>query len=281
MSKKKPVIDHCRTCGTLAQMSWEHVPPRAAPNKQTHILLTFDQMVHLGIDDIPKGPQRQGGVQYPTICGKCNNRFGRLFVPALLEWYWGCGWILQQVIERGYSGAQFGAGDVFPLRIIKGVIAMFMAVNPIRFRSQPIGAALVHLLEDEHATGLPEGIRFYCYLNHEGALRYIPRSTLISGVTQESTPEDIFGGPHLRISEITHPPLGFVMAIGPVDTLDPRLFDITYFADFGYDEQTTIAAELPLLETHHHMAPNDYRTYAEIRAGFDEDQDAAAEAPDT
>jgi hypothetical protein len=281
MSKKKPVIDHCRTCGTLAQMSWEHVPPKAAPNKRTHIRLTFEEMVNLGLDDVPKGPQQQGGVQYPTICGKCNNRFGLLYVPALLEWYWGCRWILHQVIERGYSGAQFGAGDVYPLRIIKGVVAMFMATNPVRFRSEPIGAALADFLKDEYATGLLEGVRFFTYLNHKGRLRYIPLSILISGVTQESTLEDIVGGPQLRISEITYPPLGFVMTIGPVGTLDPRLYEINYFADFGYDEQTTISANLPLLETHHHMAPNDYRTYAEIHDNFDEDQAAAAENLDT
>ncbi len=273
MAKRKPVVDHCRVCGTLAQMSWEHVPPRAAPNKRTHILLTFDQMVELGPDDIPRGPQQQGGVQYPTICGKCNNRFGRLYVPALLEWYWGCRWILQQVLERGHSGAQFGAGEVYPLRIIKGVIAMFMAINPIRLRSQPIGAALVKLLEDEQATGLPDGVRFFTYLNQEGALRYIPLSTLISGITEASTLEDIFGGPQLRISEITYPPLGFVMTIGPVDTIDPRLFDISHFAGFGYDEQTTIAANLPLLETHHHMAPNDYPTHDEWRSRSTRDRD--------
>lgn len=201
-------------------------------------------------------------------------------MPALLEWYRGCRWILHQVIERGYSGAQFGSGDVYPLRTITGVVAMFMVTNPVRFRSEPIGVALADFLKDEYAMGLPEEVRFFAYLNHKGRLRYIPLSILISGVTQESTLEDIVGGPQLRISEITYPPLGFVMTVGPVDTLDPRLFEITYFADFGYDEQTTIAAKLPLLETHHHMAPSDYRTYAEIRAKVDEDQ-AAAEIPDT
>jgi hypothetical protein len=82
---KKPVNGHCRACGTLAALSWEHVPPRVSPNKNTHIELTFEQAIRLGPDDIPKGPQGQGGVQFPTLCGRCNNKFGWLYVPSLNE----------------------------------------------------------------------------------------------------------------------------------------------------------------------------------------------------
>ena len=55
--------------------------------------------------------------------------------------------------------------------MIKSIIAMFMAVNPERFRTEPIGAALVQPLDDPHAKGLPEGVRFYTDSDHTGQLR--------------------------------------------------------------------------------------------------------------
>jgi hypothetical protein len=261
---KKEVIGHCRACGTLAALSWEHVPPRASPNKNTHIELTFDQAIRLGPEDIPKGPQRQGGVQFPTLCGRCNNKFGRLYVPSLNEWYWGGRYILRQAELMGLEEVAFQARNVYPLRIIKAITAMFMAINPERFRAEPVGAALTHLLDDPHTKGLPEGVRFYTYFNHTGQLRYIPLSEALYGVSEETTIEDIVLGPRLRASEITYPPYGFLMALTQ-HGIDSRLFDISIFAEFGYDEQTTVAVNLAVLPTHIGVLFNDYRTLDEVK----------------
>ena len=132
------------------------MPPKATPNKNTHIALTFEQMVNLGPEDIPKGPQRQGGIQRPTLCGRCNNTFGRLYVRSLNKWYWGGEYILRQVHEMGLDAAAFEARNVYPLRIIKAIIEMFMSINPERFRKKPIGAGLVQLLEIRKPKACPK-----------------------------------------------------------------------------------------------------------------------------
>jgi hypothetical protein len=261
---KTPVIGHCRACGTLSRLSWEHGPPRASPNKNTHIELSFDQAIRLGPDDIPKGPQRQGGVQFPRLCGRCNNTFGRLYVPSLNEWYWGGRCILQQAEAMSLDAASFQARNVYPLRIIKAIIAMFMAINPERFRTEPVGAALAQLLGDPQAKGLPDGVRFYTYFNHTGHLRYIPLSEVLYNVSEKTTIEDLVSGPRLRASEITYPPYGFLMALTPQD-IDLRLFDISAFADFDYDQQATVAVDLAVLPTHIGALFNDYRTYEEVK----------------
>jgi hypothetical protein len=261
---KKPVIGHCRACGTLAALSWEHVPPRGSPNKNTHVELTFEQAIRLGPEDIPKGPQRQGGVQFPTLCGRCNNKFGRLYVPSLNEWYWGGRYILQQAEAMGLDTAAFQARNVYPLRIMKAIVAMFMAINPEHFRTEPAGAALAQLLDDPRAKGLPEGVRFYTYFNHTGQFRYSPLSEVKYNVTEETTIEDLVSGPWLRASEITHPPYGFVMALS-THGLDPRLFDISAFADFDYDQQATVQMDLAILPTFIGLALNDYRNLEEMK----------------
>ena len=264
MSRKRE-FGHCRACGTYALLTWEHVPPKATPNKRTHVRLTLEQAVNRRPDEKPRGELQQGGVQGLAFCETCNQKFGQLYVPALLEWYKGGRFILSQIIAQNYSGAQFGARDVYPLRILKAIIAMFLAINPERFRFEPTGAALAQLLDDQYAKGLPADVRLYTYFNRVGSLRFNPFSTILQGIEPGASVEDI---EVLRLSEITYPPFGFLMAIGPTEGIDARLFDIGYFGDFEYDEQATIAANMPLLATHIGPLANDYQTEEEWRAKF-------------
>jgi hypothetical protein len=264
---------HCRACGQYALLTWEHVPPRATPNKGTHVRLTLEQAAILRPDEKPRGEQQQGGIRGQAFCESCNKKFGQLYVPALLEWYKGGRFILSQINAKGYSGAQFAAPGVYPLRILKAVVAMFLAINPERFRFEPTGSALAQLLEDQHATGLPPDVRFYTYFNQAGALRFNPLSIILKGVKPDAKVDDI---EVLQLSEITYPPFGFLMAIGPTKGIDPRLFDISYFADFGYEDRARIAANMPLLETHIGPLANDYQSEEEWRAAWSKDDPKTA-----
>ena len=93
-------------------------------------------------------------------------------------------------------------------------------------------------------------------------------------LSEETTIEDIVAGPRLRASEITYPPYGFLMALTP-HGIDPRLFDISAFADFGYDQQATVAVELAVLPTHIGVFFNDYRTYEEVKRDEQRNVEAA------
>ena len=257
---KKTVLGLCHVCGAYAALSREHVPPRTTPNKNTYIELTFDQATRVGPEDVPKGPKRQGGVWFHTLCGRCNNTFGRWYVPELNRWYWGGDYLLRRVLG---DAAAFSARNVYPLRIIKAVVAMFFSVNPERFRSTPTGAALARLLLDQHAKGLPEGVRFYTYFNHTGQLRYLPILHSMNVIT----------GKVYHVSEITYPPFGFVMALDS-ESPDPRLFDASHFADFDYEELATVDVALAALPTFMGWIPTDYRPLGDInrqaQAGVEE-----------
>jgi hypothetical protein len=71
-------------------------------------------------------------------------------------------------------------------------------------------------------------------------------------------------GPRLRASEITYPPYGFLMALTTED-LDSRLCDISFFADFDYDEQAAVELTLAVLPTYIGVLFNDYRTLEEVK----------------
>ena len=57
--------------------------------------------------------------------------------------------------ELDLSGGSFSVRDSYPLRILKAIIAMFMAINPERFQSEPVGTSLARLLDDLELKGLP------------------------------------------------------------------------------------------------------------------------------
>ena len=151
---------------------------------------------------------------------------------------------------------------------------MFMSINSERFHKQPIGAGLAQLLDDPQAKGLPDGVRFYTYFNHTGRLRYIPVSEVKYNITEGTTIDDLVFGPSLHASEITYPPYGFLMALTTYG-LDPRLSDISYFADFDYDQEATVEMNLAILPAYNVVLPNDYRTLEEV---MKEDEREAGES---
>lgn len=247
---KRSIEDYCRICGLYGKMSEEHVPPKAAFNDRRYIEVKFDDTLKLGPEDIPEGPKRQGGVTFYTLCESCNNKTGGKYSRAFVDWCYGGMSILQR--SGGDPGLIY-AHDVYPLRVIKQIMVMFLAINSHAFRRTPIGKELARLVFNWDEKGLPDEVRFYTYFNKTGQYRYFPIAT--GGDWQQGTI-------HV-LSEITYPPYGYVMTID-TEAPDSRLFDITHFARFERGEQATVRLELPLLPTYFGTIPGDYRPLEEI-----------------
>ena len=64
------------------------------------------------------------------------------------------------------------------------------------------------------------------------------------------------------MSEINYPPFGYLMTIDS-ESPDKRLFEITHFANYNYNEFKVMTLKLPVLPTHLGY-PGDYRTEKEI-----------------
>jgi hypothetical protein len=79
----------CRLCGEERQLTFEHIPPRAAYNRgRVSMLGIEDWLAH---DANPGGPEprrqilQRGSGAY-SLCADCNNHTGRLYVPELSAW---------------------------------------------------------------------------------------------------------------------------------------------------------------------------------------------------
>jgi hypothetical protein len=246
LSKKKLTGD-CRICGSNGQMSFEHVPPRAAFNDRRVVKLTFDAAIRLGPDEIAKGPIEQKGMGDYTLCIRCNNNTGSWYGSSFVDWcYQG-----MEILQRsGGKPTLIYMHYMFPLRILKQIVTMFFSVNQDVFRTK--NPELVRFVLNKEAKYLDPKYRFFVYYNTEGRFRFLGGMALL----------DIHSGRRSLMSEITYPPFGYVMTIDS-DPPDGRLVEITSFSRYSYDEFKAAELNLPVLATHTGV-PGDYRTKQEI-----------------
>ncbi|WP_237754343.1 hypothetical protein, partial [Geobacter sp. OR-1] len=126
---------------------------------------------------------------------------------------------------------------------------MFFSANGDRF--QEVHQDLVRLVLNRLDNGLHPRIRIYTFLNTSPRFR----QTGISGLMT-------FGVGHKLFSEIASCPLGYVMTIDSPPP-DPRLVDISYFADYRFNDWKDIPLRLPILPVYTAF-PGDYRPREEV-----------------
>ena len=128
---------------------------------------------------------------------------------------------------------------------------MFLSVNGVGFSRR--NAALVQFVLDRDRKYLPPQYRFFAYYNRTGGLRHIGFASIV----------DMHTGSIVGISEITYPPLGYVMTIDSPPP-DERLVEITHFSRYGYNESKVMALRMPSLPVTMSYIPGDYRTKQEV-----------------
>ncbi|HZO90247.1 MAG TPA: hypothetical protein VFB38_18110 [Chthonomonadaceae bacterium] len=250
MAKRKQ-IGICHICGLEGPLSKEHVPPQAAFNDRAVITVNFERAMSLGPDEeitLKDGKQQQGGASMYTLCGQCNNNTGKWYGNAFVDW---CYQGMDILIRANGRPSLIYLYHAFPLRIIKQIVTMFCSVNSPKMAAKY--PALVDFVLCKEKRYLPPKFRFFVYYNIEGCYRY-------AGITAGMR---IDRGKHSLFSEISFPPFGYVMALDS-EPPDERLFEITHFSRYRYNDFLDTEMHLPVLPTHLAL-PGDYRTKEEIR----------------
>jgi len=258
MPRRKNVVGTCHLCGNVEQLSFEHVPPRAAFNDRRVIRVPFEQAMELGPEEIVKGEIHQGGIGDHTLCIRCNNTTGGWYGKYFVDW---CYQAMEILNRSGGNPSLIYMQYLFPLPILKEIVTMFFSVNPNSFSK--LNPDLVRFVLNREAKNLPPKYRFFVYYNTAGKFRYWGVSGTMNIFTSQMT----------VMSEITFPPFGYLMTIDSKPP-DNRLFEITHFSDCDYNEFKVMTLKLPVLPTHT-MYPGDYRTKDEIlrEAGSNKSRD--------
>ena len=240
------VTGKCHICGAFGKLSFEHSPPRKAFNNDVVLYAEMQKLWAGGDPNVLTGTPSQRGVGAYTLCESCNNSTGSWYGSAYVS-------LAKQGME--YLQAARAAGyymnlpyRIHPLRAIKQVICMFMSANSPEFqKAQP---ELARFVLDRRTRHLPSHIRVSAFFTISDRSRSSGVAGLMTGFGIDSCKNYI-------LSEITFPPFGFVMSLGS-PAPDERLADITYFADFGYDDERALWLRLAVLPIYTGF-PGDYR----------------------
>ncbi len=143
----------------------------------------------------------------------------------------------------------------YPLRILKQIITMFFSANSPRLRIEE--PELESFVLGKTIKTLSRRYRFFAYYNVEGWHKRVGISLLT-----KLDPQFISSPSFTFVSEINFPPFGYVMTIDS-DYSDQRLYEITYFSRYEYDEFANLYIKLSTLPTYTYL-PLDYRSQKEV-----------------
>ena len=250
MARHKMESGICRLCGKDTSLSYEHVPPKVAFNKNTKFVsVDFEEYVSAenALKNPPKGKTKQGGIGYNSFCVKCNSYLGSKYVPAYKNWAIGGMQLLNKKQEYGLHG--YTIKEIEPLLVIKHIISMFLAINKEWFlESFP---ELASFLNSPESRDLPDKYRVFMYLTRAERFRYM--HYCVHGDFKAGT---------TVCSEIAFPPYGYVMTFDFKGTI-PYLNEITDFKKFNYNQKTSLNMVTYQLPTYMPF-PLDYRSENKI-----------------
>lgn len=254
----------CALCRKECDLSFEHIPPRAAFNSKPVKVITGEKI----INDPDRMPWETEGLEYSdlqrgmgvfSLCSTCNSItacYGTTYkrVARVVDL------LLTKPIPENNDSVIIS--NIFPLRFIKQVISMFCSINNV---DDGRLSSLRQFVLEQRKTGLDKSHYKLCmYFTRSKYCKHAPISVVIREI--DSNPIAV------AVSEITAYPLGFVLYFNPTDTVYYDGVDITGFADFGYDEKVSIAMPICILEMND-LFPTLYRTQEEIKQTVEENKE--------
>lgn len=236
----------CRLCQNETELSFEHVPPATTLNRNTrYVSVEFEDYLKARniLKEPPKGKVKQGGIGYNSFCRTCNSFLGSNYVNPYKRWVSGG---IELLKNTEFAVHTYVIKDIEPLRILKQILAMFLAINQETFsESFPEISAFV---SNAFSNNLPDKFQVFTYLTRAERVRYVPY--MVQG--------DLRSGKSIQCSEISFPPYGYVLTIDYYEKIN-LLNKITSFKSFSLDKSTSLRMRMAQLPTYIPL-PLDYRS---------------------
>jgi hypothetical protein len=241
---------YCHICGSYGKLSFEHVPPESAFNDQKVVTPDVKKVFKLtNLDDLNSlsGKQSQRGQGGYTLCGSCNSLTGHWYGANYVTWvFQGAAYLAR---SNGFLKLSYPY-HLLPLRVIKQIVCMFFSANSSGFRE--VHPVLERFVLSKEAKHLPPDIRVYVgYL--------LSNRSRTAGITGSIQFDESSGTSRLRTySEISFPPFSYILSVNSPPPEHPML-DISFFAQYGYDEFITLQLPIPVLSVYTPF-PGDFRS---------------------
>jgi hypothetical protein len=226
------------------------VPPRVALNRKTRFV-SIPHEDWIRIDDFltykPIGQILQGGIGYYSLCRGCNSFLGQKYVKAYKNWIQSG---VEVITNSKHDCYVYKALNQEPLRVLKQIIAMFIAMNDDWYAAEY--PDLISFVRDPSSNHLPDKYRVFAYLNNEGQYRYIKHQSLWTSELGA-----------INLSELTFPPFGYVLTFDGSNNIH-SLTNITNFKEYKYGQNTDLVISIFKLPTYLPFGALDYRSKEKI-----------------
>ena len=243
----------CAICGKFRTLTFEHIPPKSAFNNQS--VKQYNVFDSLGTNNKPwefnglKYINAQKGKGVYSLCKECNNNTGAWYGKYYCEFIQKIG---TEVLNLNCEVNQllvFEANEIYPLRIIKQIVSMFLSLNKgCDFHD------LKDFVMDKTSNKFNKNkYRICIYLYKGTVVKQIPSCAV----------GDVKKGSFKLISEIADFPIGIILYINPDKNQENDGTDITDFCFCDYNQKYNVKIPLSFKEVNSPI-PCDFRTKAEI-----------------
>lgn len=225
----KKIHGICCICGQETDLTFEHIPPRAAFNRfNLRLYNYFGYIIH----NNEKYISAQKGSGKYSLCSSCNNLTGEWYGAAYAE-FASQGMTYHQKKSRGLLCVPY---TIYPLRVLKQIISCFASVNgPLWCQQNPM---IKEFLLNRYEQRFPPHLDIRMYMQEKG------RSKL-AGIVAELSP---FSGERFVGSEWGYLPFSYIHICDKTYTnyrVLNELFPVLSFLRYGYDDRDTVYLNIP------------------------------------
>ncbi len=249
--------DVCKICGKKDNLTFEHIPPRAAFNSEEYRHITGDTIIEL-LTDENRLPWEKDGLKYVnqqqgmgrySLCRDCNSNTGSWYADEYIQFSKGIAYSMfkhdDNIIPN--SALVVKEAHLYPLKFFKQIISMFLSIS-----DGMLDDSARQFILDKESTAFDKDKYKVCMYIITTQYQRLCGKTLMSYEIDGKIQKIV-------CSEITSFPFGFVLFEQPNIPNNLNFTDITHFCDFLYDEIATIDFILPILEINN-VFPLDYRS---------------------
>lgn len=225
----KKVVGVCCICGKERELTFEHIPPKAAFNYFN--LKLYDLWGYL-LHNNTKYTQFQKGAGHYSLCKSCNNRTGEWYGAAYAE-FASQGMRYYKQKAQGLLSLPY---VIYPLRVLKQVVSCFASANGSLWCQR--NPSIKRFLLDPEERHFPDNIDIRMYMQSNGRSKI----TGVSWQTNSFTGEGFIGG------EIAYTPFSFICVIDQKMTtyrVLNELHPLLHFLKYGYNDRVQLYLNLP------------------------------------
>ena len=239
----KKVEGICHLCGKYTELTFEHVPPKSANNKERAKLITGREIFNT--KKLQSGitlryiNQQQGAGNY-TLCKECNNNTGDWYAKEYIKFANEIGYILTNEVNiKTAKGIGLDSNKLYFQRIMKQILCMFLSTIQTEYAME-FKDIREYVLNKNSTEFNSDKYRVSMYLlkNYE-----ISHSGILGLLLKDKGETAI-----RKVAIMNLYPIGFILEIDPPKKNIDDTTDITKFTTLEYDELQNVVMTFTITE---------------------------------